>query len=78
MPTEVLEKRITLADVEPLALFGVNDQYLHLIERRLGGAVIVRGNVVVLRGDAEEIAALEALFAELIYLLRRKCKRERC
>lgn len=71
MPTEVLEKRITLADVEPLALFGVNDQYLHLIERRLGGAVIVRGNVVVLRGDAEEIAALEALFAELIYLLRR-------
>jgi phosphate starvation-inducible PhoH-like protein len=68
---ELLERRIPLVDVDPLALLGANDSYLQLIERRLGGSVIVRGNTVILRGEPSEVQALEALFQELLYLLRR-------
>jgi phosphate starvation-inducible PhoH-like protein len=68
---EVLERRISLAEVDPLALFGANDSYLQLIEQRCGGSVIVRGNTLILRGEPGEVQQLEALFQELIYLLRR-------
>lgn len=68
---EVLERRIALEDVDPLALFGANDCHLRLIEQRLGGTVIVRGNTLILRGDPGEVRALETLFQELLYLLKR-------
>mgnify|MGYP001773279184 CR=1 FL=1 len=68
---EVRERRIVLEDVDPLALLGTNDTHLRLIEQRLGGSVIVRGNTVILRGEPDEVSALEALFQELLYLLRR-------
>ncbi|MCS7177084.1 MAG: PhoH family protein [Candidatus Kapabacteria bacterium] len=67
----VCERRIPLLDVDPLALLGTNDSYLQLIEQRLGGSVVVRGNTVILRGEASEVQALELLFQELLYLLRR-------
>lgn len=70
-PTDILERRIVLEDVDPLALVGANDMHLRLIEQRLGGTVIVRGNTLILRGDLNEVQTLEALFQELVYLLRR-------
>lgn len=68
---DLLERRIVLEDVDPLALLGANDHHLRLIEQRLGGSVVVRGNTVILRGEPDEVSALEALFQELLYLLRR-------
>ncbi|MCS7170557.1 MAG: hypothetical protein NZ949_08060, partial [Candidatus Kapabacteria bacterium] len=68
---ELLERRIPLIDVDPLALLGANDSYLQLIEQRFGASVTVRGNTVILRGEPGEIQALETLFQELLYLLRR-------
>lgn len=72
--SDVLERRIVLEDVDPLALTGANDAHLRLIEQRLGGTVIVRGNTLILRGDLSEVQALETLFQELMYLLRRNAR----
>jgi phosphate starvation-inducible PhoH-like protein len=69
------EVRIT-ADVEVLdtqvlvALAGPGNEHLKMLERTLGVASGVRGNVIRLSGDAEKVALAERFLAEAAQLLR--------
>ncbi len=67
-----MEKRkIILKGVEQLHLFGSHDEYLHLIEDAFASKITVRGDEVILNGDAQELDILKRLFTELIFLVQR-------
>lgn len=65
------EKRIKLEDVDMLAILGYNDGHLHLIEKKFHSIITVRGNSLIVRGEPEEIKAIETIFNELVYILKR-------
>jgi phosphate starvation-inducible PhoH-like protein len=57
--------------VDALALLGLNDANLQIVEKRFDSTVIVRGDAITLRGDPGEVDQLERVFKELMFLLTR-------
>lgn len=68
---DYLEKKIKVEGIDLLSLFGSNDKFLQLIENNFHSIITVRGNEIILKGDAQEIQHIDAIFKELIYLLNR-------
>lgn len=65
------EKRIQLRGVDTVQLLGFNDANLQVIEDRFESTVTVRGDQVTLRGLPAEVAKVEKVFKELIYVLNK-------
>ena len=65
------EKKLRIEGVDALALLGLNDANLQIIEKRFDSTVIVRGDAITLRGDVQEVDQLERVFKELMFLLTR-------
>jgi phosphate starvation-inducible PhoH-like protein len=63
------EKKLRLEGTDTLGLLGINDSNLNVIEKRFDATIVVRGDSVMLRGDATEVEQLEKIFRELMYLL---------
>jgi phosphate starvation-inducible PhoH-like protein len=68
---EILEKKIKIDENDLVAIFGYNDTFLQMIENRFNATLIVRGSNLMVKGDPEEIKAIETIFKEFEYLLRR-------
>jgi len=56
--------------VDPLKLFGTRDQHLDIIDHRYPGVVVVRGDEIILNGNAEQIDHLTEFFGEIIDIAR--------
>ncbi|GMU96162.1 PhoH family protein [Ignavibacterium album] len=65
----VVEKKITLSNVDLASLLGVNDANLNLLEDRFNASITVRGDVVSIKGVLEEVEAIEKILKEMIYVL---------
>jgi len=66
------KKRVlTFPGVDPLILFGPKEQYLNLLEERYPGAVVVRGEEIILKGKEEVLDFLTSFFGELIETARK-------
>jgi phosphate starvation-inducible protein PhoH and related proteins len=65
----VLEKRLTLENVDMMNLLGFNDTNLKLLEDRFNTSITVRGENVVIKGVPEEVDAVEKVFKEMVYVL---------
>ena len=63
---------LSLAGIEPVDLLGHNDRNLKLIESRLPGRVVVRGDQVILSGPQRDVQELKRVFLGLIDLVRQK------
>jgi phosphate starvation-inducible PhoH-like protein len=63
---------LSLAGIEPLTLLGRHDAHLRLIESRMPGRVVVRGDQVLLSGSDAEVDALHKLFSSLIETVRQQ------
>ncbi|HRK06079.1 MAG TPA: PhoH family protein [Chlorobiota bacterium] len=70
----IVEKKIRIADVDPVELFGSHEIYLQLIENKFDTAITVRGDTIVLRGETAEVRKIESIFQELMYTLQRTGK----
>jgi phosphate starvation-inducible protein PhoH and related proteins len=57
--------------VDPLALLGLNDSNLQVVENRFDAQIIVRGDTITMRGQPDDVDQLEKVFKELIFLLNR-------
>lgn len=66
--TEV-EKRISLEKVDVATLLGPGDQHIKMLEEKFTGAIIVRGEVAIIRGISDEVTAIERAFKEMLYVL---------
>ncbi len=69
--TGVTEKKLRIEGTDTLALLGLNDANLEVIERRFDSTIVVRGDTITLRGEAGEVEQLERIFKELLFLLRK-------
>ncbi len=65
------QRKIFLKGVDQLQLLGSQDEYLHLIEEAFTSKIVVRGDNVLVSGDADDVGVVEKLFTELIFLLNR-------
>ncbi len=63
------EKRIVLENVDMLALLGMNDSNLKLVEDRFNASISVRGENVFIKGVLEEIELIEKILKEMSYVL---------
>jgi len=65
------EKEISLAGADLVALLGPHDSWLHLLQQRCRGTVTVRGERMLVRGPADELARVSETVRRLLELLRR-------
>ncbi len=68
------EKTITLEGVDLANLAGFNDKNIDLIREKFKSTVTVRGEMVSIKGEPEEIAQIETIFKELMFLQKRQSK----
>ena len=67
-----IQKTLPIEGVEPLLLFGFNDQYLRTVERAFPDVrVVARGNALHLRGSADAVIRLERVIGEMMVVLNR-------
>lgn len=64
-----LEKIIKLDNVDLLSFLGVNDSNLKIIEKNFNTTLTVRGDNLYLKGEESEVAVVEHIFKEMIYVL---------
>jgi len=64
-----VEKRISLEKVDVATLLGPGDQHIKMLEEKFTGTIIVRGEVAILRGSSDEVAAIERALKEMLYVL---------
>ena len=65
----VVEKRIKIEGGDSLGFLGLNDSNLQVLENRFDSNIVVRGGVVSIQGEQEEVEKLEKIFQELMFLL---------
>ena len=63
------EKKIKLDGVDTLGLLGLNDANLQIVEKRFDSSIVVRGEMITIRGESREVDSIERIFKELIYIL---------
>ncbi len=64
-----LEKILKITDADIQSLLGYNDSNLSPLEERFNSKVTVRGENIYLKGDSNEIAIIEKVFKEMVYVL---------
>lgn len=64
-----IEKKLKLSNIDMLALIGINDQNITLIESYFNTSISVRGETIHLKGTHYEIDMLEKIFNELVFIL---------
>ena len=72
MPVE--EKYISLEGVDLVNFSGFNEKNIDFIRDRFHSNITMRGEMVHLKGEQEEIAQLETIFKELVLLQKRQGK----
>lgn len=68
---DITEKKVRLEIGDTLSLFGYNDSNLRILESHFEASITVRGNTVVIKGDATEVRIIEKVLNELQYIIRR-------
>lgn len=68
---DFIEKKLRIENTDTLTLFGYNDSNLRLLENHFDATITVRGNNVLVRGDAAEVRTIEKVLNELQFIIRR-------
>ena len=67
-----MEKMIALKTIKSMALFGVGDAHLKLIEAAVPAKIIARGETLKIQGDKEEVKFVNEIIIEMIDTLKSK------
>ena len=65
------ERKVRIEGEDSLGLLGLQDANLQIIENRFDSNIVVRGGVVSIRGEEQEVNAIEKIFKELLFLLNK-------
>ena len=68
------EKHIILEGIDLVNFAGVNERNIEKIRGRFRSAITMRGEILVLKGEFEEVMQLETIFRELVHLQKRQGK----
>jgi len=58
--------KLTISDVEPVSIFGLNEENLRRIEEEFSSRIVVRGSEVTIKGKEEEVEKIRLLLFDLI------------
>lgn len=72
MAEELIEKNLSLAGADLSNLAGVRDENLNLIKENFDALLILRGDSLYVKGDKDEVARIEKIFSELMFLQKRQ------
>lgn len=61
------EKKISLEGIDLQKLVGPNDNHIRLLEEFFDSAIIVRGDLLTLKGNQQEVEQVEKIIKEMIY-----------
>ncbi|GAB1443350.1 PhoH family protein [Ignavibacteriales bacterium] len=61
------EKKISLEGIDLQKLVGPNDSHIRLLEEFYDSAIIVRGDLLTLKGNQKEVEQVEKIIKEMIY-----------
>lgn len=61
------EKKISLEGIDLQKLVGPNDSHIRLLEEFFDSAIIVRGDLLTLKGTQQEVDQVEKIIKEMIY-----------
>lgn len=64
-----IEKKINLENVDLQNFIGFNDSNLLPLEERLVASISIRGDVVTVKGDVEQVKLAEKILNEMVYVL---------
>jgi len=67
----IREVKLDLAGIDQLALLGGGDEHLRFLEEKLDGSITVRGDNMLLSGEAERVATVHSVLIALIDRVRR-------
>ncbi|MDF2945664.1 MAG: PhoH family protein [Bacillales bacterium] len=67
---KIIEQQLE-SNEEAIALFGVRDNYLKIIEQMLNVNIVSRGEQISITGNSENLAIVEKLFDTLLTLIRK-------
>jgi phosphate starvation-inducible PhoH-like protein len=68
---EIVEKKIKLTGIDLLVFLGFNDANLEVVDSRFDATIAVRGDTVVVRGEPAEVASIEKIVNEMMYVVQR-------
>lgn len=67
---ELIEIKVVVpGDLSMVELLGYQDQLLKVIEDRFKSTILVRGNEITIKGDAEEVEIVATIFKELLSVI---------
>jgi phosphate starvation-inducible PhoH-like protein len=69
---ETEEKRIPLEGIDLLNFSGVNDENLNRLKERFNSTIVMRGEMIFIRGEEEEVKVIERIINELVFLQKRQ------
>ncbi len=69
---EAIEKRINLEGVDLPNFSGVNDEHLNLLKNRFDSTIVMRGDMIFIKGEEEEAKVIERIVNELAFLQKRQ------
>jgi len=58
--------KFTISEVEPVSIFGFNEENLRRIEEEFSSRIVVRGDEVTIRGKEEEVEMIRLLLLDLV------------
>ena len=58
--------KFTISEVEPVSIFGFNEENLRRIEEEFSSRIVVRGDEVTIRGKEEEVEMIRLLRLDLV------------
>jgi len=70
--SSLVEKKIILKGIDPLAFYGMQDQNIRFLESFLTAKVFARGNEIALKGTPEDVEHAEKVVNELVYMINKK------
>ena len=70
--TDTIEKKINLEGIDLLNFSGVNDENLNLLKHKFDSTIVMRGDMIFVKGEEAEVSVIERIINELIFLQRRQ------
>ena len=62
---------LTLDQIDPITIYGVNDEYLKILEDSFPIQLIARGNKLKIRGEKSLVEQMENIVGELVFVANR-------
>ena len=69
-PLDKVSTTYLIEDIDPRLVFGQNDVFLRLIEKKFTATIVARGNKVIIEGDPAEVQNIIDLLNDLITRIR--------